>query len=277
MPMNYICKFRDFEEDFLKFVDEKYASIKEGYKRRNGVLTYVTRVHIEKMGNLGYELVRMGLANQKNGWFHMHRSVANDFMFYLATLIGHERNSQPISDRAINLRSRISIGNQIQRNQINREGLRRTIIDNLFPTPMEISSVSDLYTFKQRHETQLKDFRRYIETELLNIDAASEQYKSEMINKLFRVIEEEKRSISEKMENKWGFISGSGILQLSAVGTMIMGAGNNYGYAGAAISVADLIYTSIRKSRNNVHEALNRPLAYVYLVDRRYSNKRPRF
>jgi len=271
MPMNYIHKFPDFERDFLRFVDEKYASIKEGYKRRNDDLTYVTRVHTEKLDNIGYELERMGLANQVDGWFHMHRSVANDFMFYLAALIGQERNSQPISDKAINLKTRISIGNKTQKNQINREGLRRTVLDSLFPTPMKISSVNDLYTFKQKHEQQLKNFRKYIETQLLKIDIAPEQFRDEMIKELFRNIEEEKCSISEKVEEKWGFINSSSFLQLTAAGTMIIGAGNNSGYAGAAASIVDLICSSIRKSRNNTNETLNRPLAYAYLVDRKFN------
>lgn len=143
MPRNYIYEFVDFEKNFLMFVDEKYTAIKESYKKRNGELTYVTKVHIEKMGKLGYELEIMGLANQINGWFHMHRSVVNDFMFYLATLIGHERNSQPISDKKFNLGIRISIGSQIQINKMNQESLRRTVINNIFPTPMKLNSVND--------------------------------------------------------------------------------------------------------------------------------------
>lgn len=274
MPINYIHMFPDFESDFLKFVNRKYAPILGAYKRKNYNMTFATKVHIEKLDTIGYELERMGLAYNVNGWFHMHRSVANDFMFYLAVLIGQERNSLPISDEPMNVRTKIIKGNQLQRNRINREGLRRTFLENLFPTPMKINNVDDLYMFKQRHENQLKNFRKYIERELLKIDAAPEQFKDELILELYRNIEEEKCFIYEKMKERWKFINFSSFLKVSEAGTMIMGAGNNYGYAGAAISIIDLIYSTIGKSRRERIETLNRPLAYAYLLHTKFGTNK---
>lgn len=65
----------------------------------------------------------------------------------------------------------------------------------------------------------------------------------------------------------------SGDYLVTAAGTMILGAEDNYVYAGATITIVDLIYSSIRNSRNKIEKVKNHPLAYAYIVDKHYSDR----
>lgn len=214
MPMNYIYRIPDFKEDFLNYVDREYEIKKNIYKRKNGELIHTSRVHLEKMDEIGFELVKRELAFQKDGWFFMHQSVANDFMFYLATSIGQIRESQPITDSMMHIKTRMPIGNQKQKTFINRDGMRGSILDKIFPTPLEIANVHELAHFKKQNENQLKAFRRYIENELLNIDAVPEHLKEEKLEYFIKNIEDEKCSIADKMKAKWKVIDFATIAQI---------------------------------------------------------------
>jgi hypothetical protein len=61
-----------------------------------------TKIHIEKMGNLGHELVDRGLATFVNPpWYDVERQTADDFMSYLSVVLGRASGLQftPITDQ----------------------------------------------------------------------------------------------------------------------------------------------------------------------------------
>ncbi|MCC3359624.1 hypothetical protein [Bacillus sp. REN16] len=278
LPMNYIHDIPNFKEDFISYVDNNYVPKKDLYKRKDGNLVYATRIHFEKMDELGFELVERELAYRRGRWFFMHRSVANDFMFYLASLIGNIRASQPITDSAIQLKTRMPVGNQEQKTFINREGWRRTVLNHAFPTPIEITTVRELYEFKHKHETQLKNFRKYIERELINIDSTPVHLREEMLQNLLLDIEDEKQSITEKMKGKWNVTDMATIIQMTVNAGTITNAiqtGTNLAIGTASISLLGTIYSALKKVGKNEEDILNNPLAYAFIADKRWGgNKR---
>lgn len=277
LPMNYISDIPRFKEDFLSYVDSKFESIKVTYKRKDGNLVNVVRIHLEKMDEIGHELVKRELAYQKGRWFFMHKSVANDFMFYLACLIGKIRESQPITDGTIQLKTRMPAVTQQQRNFINREGWRRTILNSAFPTPMDIKSVKELYDFKEKNETPLKNFRKHIERELFNIDATQEHLREEKLKYLISDIEDEKQSISSKMKEKWNVFDCATLIQLTASGVTMTNAiqnGTNLALTGAALTVTNTVLTTLKKIGKNESDLFNSPLAYAFFVDERWNEER---
>ncbi|HFJ9423027.1 TPA: hypothetical protein ACGW48_004545 [Bacillus paranthracis] len=277
MPMNYIHDIPDFKEGFLNYVDSEYEIKKETYKRKDGKLTNTSRIHLEKMDEIGFELEKRELAFRKDGWFFMHQSVANDFMFYLATLIGQIRESQPITDSMMHIKTRMPIGNQKQKNFINRDGIRGKLLDSIFPTPLEIANVHELSHFKKENENQLKAFRKYIENELLNIDAVPEHLKDEKLEYFIKNIEDEKCSIADKMKAKWKVIDFATIAQIGGSSITMANAyfnGNNLVQAAAALSLTGAIVTTRNKIRNNRQDILNNPLAYAYIVDKKWGGKK---
>lgn len=277
MPMNYIYEIPNFKDDFLNYVDNKYVPKKDLYKRKDGKLVNCTRVHLEKMDEIGYELVERELAYQSGRWFLMHQSVANDFMFYLASLIGNMRASQPITDSAVQLKTRIPVGNQEQKNFINREDWRRTILNKAFPTPMEITNVQELYDFKQKNGTHLKEFRKHIERELLHIDSLPEHLRQERINYLITDIEEEKQSIASKMKEKWHVFDTATLIQLTVNGGTITNAiqnGTNLAIGTASLSIVGTLYSTLKKIGKNEKDILSNPLAYAFIVEERWGMKR---
>ncbi|MGG2014027.1 hypothetical protein [Bacillus sp. S10(2024)] len=281
MPMNHIYNIPDFQEDFLSYVDTRYGTERNEYRwdktlGENEKLKGLTQIHLEKMDRIGFELVDRGLAVREDAWFCMHPEVANAFMFYLATLIAQKIGSRPITDNMAYMGGEISIADtQMQKNLINREIFRRTIINKAFPTPEKIANVSELYTFKQRNEKQLKDFRKYIERELLYIDAAPDHLKDEMLGNLIKDIEDEKRSLSEKMKEKWHVFDSATFSQMT-VGALAMAnavkTGTDLAITGAGISIISTIINSIKKVQKNQQDIISTPLAYAFLTEQRWGN-----
>lgn len=275
MPGNYVYDIPDFSNNFLMYVDKKCSSSEENFLVKGIDLKNLTQIHLEKMDDIAYELVERGLALKNNRWVYVHKSIANDFMLYLATLLGAMRNSQPITDNILNVNSSFSTISKEQAIFFNREEIRRNVLNHAFPTPNEIFKVSELLDFKLRNEKQLKNFRKHIEQELLKIDGALEHVKDEMLSALIKDIESEKQSISEKMKEKWNVFDSGTFIQLGANSITAMNAvqsGTNLSVAGAALTIVNTALSTMKKVRNNKKEILSGPIAYAFLVNQKWSN-----
>ncbi len=278
-PMLYTYDIPDFKENFLNYVDNAYADKKENYKRKDGNLVHVSKIHLEKMHEIGNSLVERELAFYRDGWYYIHQSIANDFMFYLATVIGKVKGSQPMTDRMASIKTRITVDTESQGRFINRNGLRKIILNNVFPTPMEITKFGDLYDFKSKHEKQLKDFRKYIERELLNIDSAPKDMHDERLQFLINEIEEEKCSIAEKMRDKWKVFDYITFGSLSASAFGFANAIQNSGEIGitsGTLSLAVAVLNTIKNTNKYQKDILSAPLAYAYLTERKWAQKSER-
>ncbi|MDG4850649.1 hypothetical protein P8767_25595 [Peribacillus frigoritolerans] len=135
--------------------------------------------------------------------------------------------------------------------------------------------MSELLDFKLRNEKQLKNFRKHIEQELLKIDGALEHVKDEMLSALIKDIESEKQSISIKMKEKWNVFDSGTFIQLGANSITAMNAvqsGTNLSVAGAALTIVNTALSTMKKVRNNKKEILSGPIAYAFLVNKKWSN-----
>jgi hypothetical protein len=200
-------------------------------------------------------------------------------MFYLATLIGYVNDSQPMTDNLYNLNIRMPIGTKKQINFINREYLRRNVINKLFPVPHDFINVNELYDFKLRNEKQLKNFRKYIEGELLTIDSYPEHLKDEKLQCLLANIEDEKRSISEKMKERWNILDTGTLLTLTSNVFTLSNAfqtGTQLAIAGAATTIINTVISTITKVQKNTKDALNSPLAYAFLFEKQFRTRNRR-
>lgn len=275
-PAGFVHSIPRFNKDFMIYVDGKYNNDNKKYQLKTISLEDKAKIHLDKMNTIGNKLVDRGLAERDGMWYSMHNEIANDFMFYLATLLGEETKSQPITDTLQSFNSDISFGNQIQRNMINREQLRGRILDNAFPVPLHIENVKELHKFKSKHGDELKNFRKYIEKKLLDIDCAHPNYKDEQMQYLIDYIKEEKKSIYDKMKINWKeIITGSlfgfsnGILSVADG----MHSGNGIGIATGINSIIDVVYEKVNDVRTTRKEALEKPLAYAFLVEQKLLNK----
>ncbi len=273
-PEEYITNYVSFEEDFLKYVDNKYIANIERYRMTGANLDIGTFIHVDKMSSIGSELAKRELAtkNKDDKWYCIHPSIANDYMFYLATLLGKEINSQPITDTVESFNLSVPFGTQIQRNKLGREQLRKEILENVFPVPLDIENAKELYKFKNKHEEKLKSFRRCIEKELLKIDMASPNFKDELKHELLLYIEDEKKSISSNMKVNWKHIVGASFLSIASDGLGLADGlfSNNVLAVGSSIgSIADLVREKISDTISSRQEALNNPMAYAFLVEKK--------
>lgn len=276
IPSQYTPRLFQFKKAFLEHVDSNYSPshVVESEKEPVGF----SKIHDQKLNSIGEELVLRGFASRSNdGWYYVYQPIAKQFMFSLATIIGNERNSHPITDKVTYIITSPLQGNEGQTKQPHQNILRDTILSDIFPIPQEINNFQDIYEFKTRNETQLKKFRRYIEGKLLDIDCASEENKQEKIKYLIRDIEEEKNSIASKMESKWGslttgsllsFTLGAGGLSVSIVDHL--NNNSNLGALGTGTSLLAFLVSALSKNRRNTLNVLRRPLAYAYLVDKNF-------
>lgn len=278
-PAIYIYEIPDFKQNFLTYIDAKYKRVMQvnQHTKTNELTRYVSRVHLEKLDDIGYELVERGLGYKRDSWFNIYRPVANDFMFYLATLIGHMNDSQPITDTALNLKLKMPIGTDTQRKFTKRNGLRRTILDNVFPVPLKVDNVYDLYNFKETNETRLKIFRQFIERRIIDIDSSPEHAKEEKLKLLLLDIEDEKRSIKENMEKKWNVFNSATLIALSANAVNLSNAymtGTNLAVTGAALTLTATALTTRNNIKKQEQTALEKPLAYAFLAEKKFANRK---
>lgn len=273
-PAQYAYSIPNFTNDFLRYVDDIYVPDNYGNKSSLEKLKQGPKIHMEKMDSIGYELAKRGLAREDGMWFHMHPSVANDFMFYLATLIGNEINSQPITDTVESFNLSAPFGSQIQKNMLGREQLRKDILENAFPVPLDVENAKDMYVFKNKYEEQLKNFRKYIEKSLLEIDGAHPRFKDELKKELILYINDEKNSITSNMKVNWKQIIGASFLSIASDGLGIVdGVSSNNGIAIASsvCSILDLVREKFSEVRSTRQEALDNPIAYAFLVEKEFS------
>ena len=278
-PENYIKDYWSFEEVFIRYVDDRYITNIERYRMTNKNLSIGSLIHTNKMSSIGYELEQRELATltKDEKWYCIHPTIANDYMFYLATMLGQEVKSQPITDRIANFNADIPFGTQTQVNMMNREELRKIALEGIFPLPIAIENAKEISDFKKKNGEQLKQFRKHIEGELLRIDGTSEHLKGEMIEKLILDIKDEKESISDKMKEKWNVIDSGTLITLGIVETPALiqsiVSGSIAGTVASSMSIIGLVTERLLKVRSNHNEALNNPLAYAFLAEQQLNRK----
>ncbi|PGK51733.1 hypothetical protein CN918_28495 [Priestia megaterium] len=274
-PAQYVYSIPRFTNDFLKYVDDTYMGKSEAHMASSLDLETGARIHLQKMNSIGDELVRRGLAIEDGMWYCMRPAVANDYMFYLASLLGAEINSQPITDKVTNFSASASFGTQVQMNMLKREESRKNVLESAFPIPLGMNDIEELSDFKKQNGDQLKQFRTYIEDKLLNIDAAPPYLQEEMLQNLKLNIKEEKESISCKMKEKWNVIDEGTLITVGADAIpLVQGirSGSMVEIAASALPLVSLVTEKLLEVRSNHYQALNSPLAYAFLVEKKFSN-----
>ncbi len=143
-------------------------------RRKNFTRGDASLIHIEKLGKIEHLLVRERLAARgQYPWFDVERETADDFMSYLAVSLGQLEaiDSTPVTDDRgyLSRFSRAGVPNADVTTQL--ELLRVQVLDQVLPVPSHSVEPSRIRAFKERFQSELGDFRRRVEREL--IEAAS--------------------------------------------------------------------------------------------------------
>jgi hypothetical protein len=219
-PGSYIYKVPRFVDAFIETAEE-YKRNLQGRTRRLLNHTTSSRVHMEKLDDLGPKLCRMGLAKEAGyPWYDIHSQLANKFMAYLAGILSSlpDIHSRPITDEREQLEIYESPGNY-----------RSVILEELLPAPNESVTATELAHFKAKNQKYLITFRNEIELFILHVASVPDH---ELRNKMVdRFITKTKNDID-------------GLIELmKSQGWQNISLGRFLSYAAAGVTLADAIAT----------------------------------
>ena len=168
LPGAHIYRVPRFDSAFQAYLEGLGPEVEQRRRRFKGGATF--NVHVEKMREVSETLVALRLARQaRYPWYEVEKDTADDFMSYLATILGRlpEVDASPITDNAAYLRrlARSGVRKDAIENQL--DSLRLTLLDAVLPVPDRVIAPSEIREFKTRHQRALGDFRRRVEREII--------------------------------------------------------------------------------------------------------------
>ncbi|MCP3032628.1 DUF6236 family protein [Halobacillus sp. A1] len=271
-PGEHIDNMSDFRKNFLNYIDNFYMPKIDSYKTYpDGTLKYSHKIHHEKLNLIGQDFIDRDLAFIKNGWYYTHGSIAKDFMFYLANVLGPVVNSQPITDNPWHMKTRFNSTSITDSSKtIYKEKLRRIILNGAFPSPANLINISELYDFKEKYGDKLHNFRNFIEIKIIEIDNAQDHNREAMVNNLLKEINESKEEIKEAMKSKWKVPNiENSLLTLSLGGSLYDQINQSEGsilVGSTILGLTGAVIGTIRNHKAYKQKKLENPLSYAYLV-----------
>ena len=281
IPGAHLWKVDNFRDAFLEYIDAKYGENNEPatwasvHSEKLGSLS----IHMEKLDDLTDKLCERGLAkrneeNEYSPWIQIEAKVANDFMAYLASVLGQipgEETFVPITNETKQIRP--FAGDDSDQTLL-RLQLRHLVLDEILPSPTQAVEPARLHDFKEEHSGKLRTFQRHIEAKISDLAANPDEAKRRI--HLDDIKGEFRDNIDElvaKMSEQDGWptldfgslctIVGSSMCAWKAV----IDQDWKFGLTGAALSLAPAVYNAFRHSNIPLN---NRPLAYAALAQHEF-------
>ena len=269
-PSDYIQQVPNFAEVFLDYVQNH---------RTRKIVGNTTLIHIEKMGEIGENLQRLGLARIQNyPWYEVDSWTASAFMSYLATVLGGLEiiDAIPVTTEYKDFVVLTDKDTRFSETyNARRVAIRQIILNDIFPYPQQISNLSELARFKQQYGSRMQMFRRKIESitiDLANIENDKARFERTQI--VVEQLQDEVRQVSELLKPHFGnIILGTlapvvaSVASLVAIDlsdpALVVGAG----VVASSVSLASIAY-QIAKSRYDQKDNLNQPLAYAAFANK---------
>jgi hypothetical protein len=219
MPGMYVFDIPNFFEKFNGYIEglgPRMDARRKNLKRRKP-----TRVHIEKLGDLGDMLVRQRLASpQQYPWYHVERETADDFMSYLAAALGQlpAVDSSPVTDNSAYLGRLARTG--VARDALNSQlqSVRIQVLDRVLPVPKHAVEPPKIRAFKDRHRDKLGDFRRRVERELIEaLNISDPDLRQRHLDLFFDEAEERIQEIQAEMHGSGWETAKAGVAVIGAI------------------------------------------------------------
>jgi hypothetical protein len=240
IPGAFLHRIPAYTRAFVDYLDSLGGTLKKRRKSFRGFFKVrrTSRIHIEKMDELGQVLVEMGLAKKRDyPWYDVEAETASEFMAYLAATLGKldELQYMPVTDELHNLEHFVFSSSPDLQPEKKVAAIRLQLLENLFPAPARPLHAHEIEDFKAKHGSKLSAFRLKVENELINIADIEDDALRERKIELFKA---ETRESIEEIKNhltKSGFRH----LTLGKIGSVIAaipGISNLVGLANAVYS-----------------------------------------
>ena len=262
-----------FENSFISFVNSRLR-LRQANNRPGQGVRRTQPIHIEKLGKLGDELVRLGVARARNyPWFDVDEWVGDAFMAYLASVLGSypEVNAAPVTNRIQSFQVlgglRPTYAQKSPFPQA-RRAAREIMIKNLLPTPKGELKIQDIVDFKSRYGHLLPRLRNLVENRCIQIAQITDlEARQDQIELFLQEFEVEIGEITEAMKRKWSNVIFKTLVPLltgvAAVTSGVAGAPEIQSTA-TTLAGSGTLLTAIQQAigRNDSHLS-DRPIAYA--------------
>ena len=271
-PEEYAYSQPDSFISFLDWVQSNQSRFVINDNSRNNIqrvhIGKLNSVHIGKLGFLGDEFVKIGVAQRQGSqWYELNKNLALYFMTFLAILIGKQTEYIPTTDQYRGLSCLINIDTHANAMNATRvkDRFRSALLKRLLPVPSRLEDYYDIYRFKEKYHDQLILFRRKIETFLISLNPYSEEDRCRLCDAFCIESREEIEEIKRNMSFFKAPQVNMGTL-IAALPSIIEFASNNVvtGSIGLIPVIGELIYNGDRKSN------VKKPLAYAALYNKRF-------
>ncbi len=199
-PGEYVYGLAGFEEEFLTFLQSIGSELETRRDRfRAG---QHAPIHLEKLGAMAKSLEDLQLARENGHWSLVEQETAEEFMAYLASVLGQlpEVQAIPVSDRDTGV-ARLARPTPGLQTEARLKSLRMAIIEDVFPSPLRPLDAAEVASFKESHGNLLRRFRLEVEKEVIRLaDFEDEELRQAARNNLADRIREDIREIESKLE-----------------------------------------------------------------------------
>lgn len=275
-PAYHISKIEKFSENFIKYIDsDPYFLNHNNNQNIVGNRSLSSMIHIEKLDDIGTELVRRNLARKEKSsrWYKVESYTANLFMTYLATSIGRITDYTPSTDKyeGLSLLTTKPTKNHTSRYNKKRDVIRTKIFKEIMPVPSHVDNVYDIIEFKNKYKNELSRYRNYIESVIMDLEIAPDDQQKDRWDRFIEKSNDEKHQI-EKMIN--GFFTDKKINYVSIFPVFASVGGIAAGVATAnplAIYLSSLGLTGSLLSSAKKNDYTNKPLAYALLAGKKFN------
>lgn len=267
-PEEYAYSFTDDYLRFLDWVQQHRDCFRLERTRQPQIRQY--NLHIGKLGFMGDEFVRMGLAVRVDlRWYMVSKSLSMSFMTFLAMLIGRNENYIPTTDTYQGMSALINIEPQSSgRNaQAVRGRFRNSILESIFPVPCNVD-LYDILRFKEKYHDELIRFRRKVETFISFLETLPSEEQQRQCQSFLLDIEDELEELKGQM--RW--------FRAPRIdfGTLIAALPSAFSIANkdslGAVANLSLLLCELIWNRTRT-ENLHKPLAYAALYQNRFYTK----
>ncbi|MDR6124059.1 hypothetical protein QFZ87_003656 [Bacillus sp. SLBN-46] len=263
LPMQYIFEVPLFKSKFLNYIDNNY----QGERGLNKCA--VAQIHFEKMLDIGRELVMRGFAKKEGNWYLVKKDIADLYMAYLATVLSKLTKKAPITDDSSNLNININNFSRVDSQSIHENGVRNLILESVFPAPIFVENVWELVRFKSKNDELLSSFRRKIEEQVTEIGDLPIEKKQAKLAELSLELQEDKRYLTEKIQEKWKQFSYSSFLTVSSNVLSFADAYSQKNFLEMANSAVNFLI-DVRSFGTNEEP----PMYYALLAEKAFSDTR---
>lgn len=244
IPAEHLYDVPNFSEPFLQLAESHRRKMNIGFGSLSELKT--SRVHAEKLDMIARPLCEMGLASEADyPWFNIEATIADQFMAYLAGVLGAlpSVSSIPITDQQGQLRNYETV-----------ESNRNIILEHLLPAPADEIDVSSLASFKSNHHRELVAFRNEVELFLLDVASIAEDaLRQQKVARFVMKAESEINNIIEDMKSHgWSKITMGRFIAYVVAGLTLVDAiatGGLVSTIAAAFGATGAAYSTYQESR----------------------------